>query len=61
MVLAAEAVYGRGGGKDKLVYALNRLKERGYRIETNEVLDAIEAEWKKLDIEEIAAGIKTAE
>ena len=55
-----EAVCRLGDGKDKLVHALNRLEECGYQIETNEVPDAIEAAWKKLDIEEMTAGIKPA-
>ena len=60
-VMAAEAGYGRGGGADKLVYALKALKDKGYNIETQEVLDAIEAAWQKLDIDEYAAGIKKIE
>lgn len=61
VVLAAEALYGRGNGDQKLVYALEALKEKGFNIESNEVIAAIKAAWKALDIEQIAAGIKTAE
>lgn len=57
-VLAAEAAYGSGHGKEKLKAALDTLKTKGFNIDSAEVVDTIEAAWKQLDIEQIAAGIK---
>ena len=48
-VNAAEALYGRYNGDQKLEAALNSLKERGYDIESDKVLEAIRAAWKQLD------------
>lgn len=58
---AAEALYGRYHGDEKLEYALNILKEKGYNINTNIVLDALKAAWKQLDIAMIDAGAKEIE
>lgn len=60
-VQAAEAMYGRFNGDEKLRQALNLMKEKGFDVETDEVLNAIKAAWKEMDIEQIAAGIKTIE
>lgn len=59
-VEAAEALYGRGHGEEKLKCAIDQLKADGWNVETNEVLNAISAAWQELDIKQIAAGIKEA-
>ena len=48
-VEAAEALYGRGHGEEKLKAALDSLAERGYDIDSNRVIDAVRAAWKELD------------
>lgn len=55
---AAEALYGRYHGDEKLSYALDILKEKGYNIDTSMVLNALKAAWKQLDIAMIDAGAK---
>ena len=59
-VNAAEAVIGRYNGTEKLQYALDVMKERGYNIESNAVINAIKAAWKELDLYMLASGIKQA-
>lgn len=49
-VNAAEALYGRYHGEEKLVAALNMLKEKGYKIDDAEVRNAVQAAWKQLDM-----------
>ena len=49
-VNAAEALYGRYHGEEKLNAALNMLKEKGYKIENADVINAVKAAWKQLDI-----------
>ena len=48
-VKAAEALYGRYHGDEKLEAALNSLKEQGYDIKSARVIEAIRAAWKDLD------------
>ena len=48
-VEAAEALYGRGHGEEKLKAALDSLAKRGYDIESDRVIDAVRAAWKELD------------
>ena len=57
-VQAAEAIYVRGHGSDKLKEALEIMKNKGFNINTSEVMNALQAAWKQLDIDQIAAGIK---
>ena len=59
-VEAAEAMYGRLHGDEKLEYAINALREQGYDVDTKQVKDAIYAAWQNLDIKQIDAGIKEA-
>ena len=59
-VNAAEALYGRYHGEDKLRAALNMLKEKGYSIEDAEVINAIRAAWKQLDMAMYNDGEKIA-
>lgn len=46
---AAEALYGRYGGETKLKAALESLKAKGYDIESQPVINAVQAAWKNLD------------
>lgn len=55
---AAEALYGRYHGEEKLEYALNILKEQGYKVDTQIVLNALKSAWKQLDIAMVDAGMK---
>ena len=58
-VEAAEAMLGRYLGEDKWKYALNRMEEMGFNIESEVVLDALKAAWKQLDLKQLASGEKT--
>lgn len=58
-VEAAEAMLGRYLGEDKWEYALNRMKDMGFNIESEVVLDALKAAWKQLDLKQLASGEKT--
>lgn len=49
VVKAAEAVYGRYNGEQKFKAALDSLKNRGYDIESEKVIEAVQAAWKELD------------
>ncbi len=60
-VNAAEAVFGRFRGEDKMKYALESLKLDGWNIESTVVIDAIKAAWQSLDLTQIAVGIKDKE
>ena len=60
-VNAAEALYGRYHGEDKLRAALNMLKEKGYKLEDAEVINAVRAAWKQLDIAMYDSGEKIPE
>ena len=48
-VNAAEALYGRYKGPEKLEAALEDLKQKGFDINSKIVLNAVEAAWKELD------------
>ena len=52
-VMAAEAIYGRYNGGEKLKKALETLKNKGWDISSAEVIDAVNAAWKQLDLEMI--------
>ena len=60
-VQAAEALYGRGYGEEKLTAALDSLKERGYDIESDRVIEAVRSAWKELDQAMYADGEKKPE
>ena len=57
-VSAAEALYGRYHGAEKLEAALAQLKEAGWDITSDEVLNAVRAAWQKMNTSQIAAGEK---
>ena len=59
-VNAAEALYGRYHGSEKLTAALNSLKEKGFNIESNTVKEAINAAWKEMDRAMYESGEKTS-
>lgn len=46
---AAEALYGRYHGEEKLQYAIEILKDKGYNVDTAAVMDALRSAWKNLD------------
>ena len=58
-VEAAEAMLGRYLGEDKWAYALNKMNDMGFNIESDGVLDALKAAWKQLDLKQLASGEKT--
>lgn len=60
-VNAAEALYGRYHGAEKLEAALETLKEQGFDINSKVVKDAIEAAWKELDRAMYESGEKVIE
>lgn len=57
-VSAAEAVYGRYHGDDKLFYAIEVMRNKGFNVNTDDVINAIHAAWKELDLEMRSAGEK---
>ena len=59
-VSAAEALYGRYHGAEKLEVALAQLKEAGWDITRDDVLNAVRAAWQKMNTSQIAAGEKKA-
>lgn len=61
VVNAVEAIKGRYMGPEKWAMALERMKAKGYNIDCVAVLDALKAAWQKLDIAQVAAGVKEVE
>ena len=57
-VYAAEGLFGRYNGKEKLTYALGALKEQGWDVDAQAVIDAVRATWAKMDLKQIEAGVK---
>ena len=60
-VNAVEALYGRYNGEQKFTAALDSLKEYGYDIESNKVIESVRAAWKKLDQAMYLSGEKITE
>lgn len=58
VVEAVEALLGRYCGEDKWKLALEKMQHRGFRIDSDLVMDALNAAWKQLDMSMIAAGEK---
>ena len=58
-VNAAEALYGRYHGEEKLAAALQSLKEKGYDIDSDRVKEALNAAWKEMDRAMYESGEKT--
>ena len=61
VVSAVEAILGRYQGQAKWELALQKMQERGWNINVQEVLDAVKAAWQALDLVQIAAGVKEPE
>ena len=58
VVEAVEALLGRYCGEDKWILALEKMAERGFYTDSQQVIDALKAAWKQLDMAMIAAGEK---
>lgn len=58
VVEAVEALLGRYCGKEKWELALEKMAERGFYTDSQQVIDALKAAWKQLDMAMIAAGEK---
>lgn len=58
-VNAAEALYGRYHGDEKLTAALNSLKEKGFDVDSSKVREALSAAWKEMDRAMYESGEKT--
>ena len=58
VVEAVEALLGRYCGEEKWRLALEKMADRGFYTESQEVIDALKAAWKQLDMAMIAAGEK---
>ena len=58
VVGAVEALLGRYCGEDKWKLALEKMAERGFYTDSQQVIDALKAAWKQLDMAMIAAGEK---
>lgn len=61
VVSAVEAILGRYQGQAKWEMALQKMQERGWNINVQEVLDALKAAWQLLDLKQIEAGVKVPE
>lgn len=57
-VEAAEALYGRYHGQEKLEAAIETLRARGFNVDTQRVLQAIAQAWKELNWTMIEIGEK---
>ena len=55
---AVEALLGRYCGEEKWELALQKMADRGYYTDSQQVIDALKAAWKQLDMAMIAAGEK---
>lgn len=58
VVEAVEALLGRYCGKEKWELALQKMADRGFYTDSQQVIDALKAAWKQLDMAMIAAGEK---
>ncbi len=58
VVEAVEALLGRYCGAEKWQLALEKMAERGFNVNADDVLDALRAAWKQLDMAMIASGEK---
>ena len=58
VVNAVEALIGRGHGTEKWKYAVEKMKEYGFKVDSEIVLDALRAAWRKLNTEQMQSGEK---
>lgn len=57
-VEAAEAIYGRYNGEEKLKAALDQLTAKGYDITSDDVLNTVRAAWLEMNTAQITSGEK---
>lgn len=58
VVEAVEALLGRYCGEDKWKLALEKMRERGFNVDSDIVIDALRSAWKRLDIDQMTSGEK---
>ncbi len=56
----AEAEIGRYNGNEKWKLALALMKSKGFDVNSEEVIAALQAAWETLDLQQITAGVKSA-
>lgn len=61
VVEAVETILGRHMGDEKWRLALEKMKERGWNIDAEKVIDAVKAAWQLLNLRQIEAGVKQSE
>ena len=54
----AEAMLGRLNGEAKLKLALEVLKDKGWDIDSDAVVQAVKAKWLELNLAQVGAGVK---
>lgn len=57
-VQAAEAMYGRYHGEEKLKSALSQLAAKGWDIEAESVIAAVKSAWLELNMDQLMTGEK---
>ena len=58
VVDAVEAIVRRGFGQTKLDLAIEKMRARGFDVNSDKVLDALKAAWMQLDLSQITADAK---
>ena len=58
IVKGVEALIGRHAGEEKWRLALEKMKAAGWNVDTDQVVLALKAAWKELDLDMIEAGEK---
>ena len=58
VVYAVEAILGRHTGEEKWRLAVQKMTEAGFNVDEAQVLDALRAAWKKLDLSQLISGEK---
>lgn len=58
VVNAVEAILGRHAGEEKWRMALEKMQAAGFNVDDDKVVDALKAEWYKLDLAMREAGLK---
>ena len=61
VVDSVEALFGRYNGLVKWEEAIARMQQRGFNVDSGEVIDALMAAWQDLDLRQHAAGVKDPE
>ena len=60
VVNAVEALVGRGHGDEKLRMALAKMRERGFNVNDDIVMEAVLSAWHRLNLSQIMVGVKDA-